>query len=78
MRVRTLSAEALSLFRLHVERQGDVRLDDESRSVYEELAAAGLMMAGHSFTGGRDSFYTLTNEGFERKSELLARAKEIA
>ncbi len=62
-KIPALSPTALTLFRNPVERQGEVLLNDTNRPVYEELAAAGLMMAGHSFTQGRNSFYTLTKEG---------------
>jgi hypothetical protein len=74
--LQTLSTEALSLFHLHVERQGEIALNDSNRPLYEELAAAGLMMPGHSFVGGRNSFYTLTRKGFERKGEIMGCAKE--
>ncbi len=37
----TLSDEALALFRLHIERHGDVNVDDTTRPVYRELARAG-------------------------------------
>jgi hypothetical protein len=46
------------------------------REAYRELERAGLMACGHSFRGGRDSIYRLTKEGFERKPEILTRAKE--
>ena len=36
-----LSNEALTLFRLHVERHGDVNVDDDTRPVYRELAPPG-------------------------------------
>jgi hypothetical protein len=78
MKVQTISAEALSLFRVHVERRGNMIVDDSNRAAYEELARAGLMKAGHSFLHGRNSIYGLTKEGFERKAELLACAREIA
>ena len=51
-------------------------MTDANRVEYRELAAAGLMQGGHSFVGGDESVYVLTKEGFERKAELLARAKE--
>jgi hypothetical protein len=71
----TLSTEALSLFRLHLERHGD--LDAEAnRAAYQELERAGLMAVGHSFRNGRNSIYRLTKVGFERNAELLACAKE--
>ena len=41
-------------------------------AAYRELAAAGLMAAGHSFVRGDEATYDLTREGFERKAELLA------
>jgi hypothetical protein len=71
-----LSNAALALFRLHVERRGELPIDDSNRAAYQELADAGLVAIGHSFVGGRNSIYGLTREGFERKAELLACAKE--
>jgi hypothetical protein len=67
-----LSDAALALFRLHVERHGNIVVDDSNREIYRELERAGLMACGHSFRDGRDSIYGLTKEGFERKAELLA------
>ena len=66
-----LSKQALALFRLHVERHGDVDVD-ENREAYRELERAGLMVVGNTFAGGQDSIYHVTKEGFERKAELLA------
>jgi hypothetical protein len=66
-----LSQEALALFRLHVERHGDVDVD-ANREVYRELERAGLMVVGNTFAGGQDSVYHVTRLGFERKAELLA------
>jgi hypothetical protein len=71
MQTVTPSAVALRLFRLHIERQGNMIVDDSNLAAYEELAAAGLMKAGHSFLHGRDGIYGLTREGFDRKAELL-------
>lgn len=71
-----LSESALSLFRLHLERRGQVDVDDETRPIYRELARAGLMRAGSTFRDGPESIYRLTKEGFDRKAELLARMKE--
>jgi hypothetical protein len=73
-----LSASAISLFRLHVERLGDVDVNDSTREAYRELAGHGLMMAGSTFRDGPESVYVLTREGFERKAELLACAEENA
>ncbi|AGA26496.1 hypothetical protein [Singulisphaera acidiphila] len=72
----TLSPTALSLFRLHVERQGQIAIDESTREPYRELARAGLMRAGSTFLDGEESIYRLTAEGFERKGELLTCAKE--
>jgi hypothetical protein len=41
MKTKTLSPAALALFRLHVERHGDVDVDAH-REVYRELERAGL------------------------------------
>ena len=71
-----LSKRALILFRLHIERRGDIMVDDSNRKAYRELARAGLMVAGNSFAGGDESVYHVTKEGFERRAELLAGAKE--
>lgn len=78
MPTATLSPAALALFRLHVERRGQVPVDDSTRGPYRELARAGLMRAGSTFRDGPESIYRLTQEGFERKAELLACAKESA
>jgi hypothetical protein len=67
-----LSANAVALFRLHVERKGDIAVDDATREPYRELALAGLMVAGHSFTRGRESFYKLTDAGWERRFEFIS------
>ena len=72
MQTITLSPAALALFRLHVERQGQVDVDDTTREAYRELARAGLMRAGSTFRDGEESTYVLTREGFDRKADLLA------
>ena len=58
-----LSASAVALFRLHVERKGDLAVDDATRGPYREPTEAGLMVVGHNFAGGRESFYALTEAG---------------
>ena len=75
MQTTTLSEKALALFRRHVERHGQIDVDDSNRETYRELARAGLMRAAHSFAGGDESIYKLSKEGFERKAELLAVVK---
>ncbi len=69
----TLSESALALFRLHVEREGRIDLDDATRKPYRELEAAGLVLLGRPFTG--EPRYHLTRLGFERKAALLDRTK---
>ena len=67
-----LSHEALALFRQHIERHGDIEVDDSNRETYRELARTGLMVVGNSFARGEASVYHVTKTGFERKAELLA------
>ncbi len=71
----TLSEAALALFRLHVDRHGQVDVES-NRQAYQELEQAGLVAVGHSFRDGRNSIYRLTKEVFERKAEILACARE--
>lgn len=71
-----LSEAALALFWMHVERQGQIEVDDTTREPYRELARAGLMMAGSTFRDGPESIYRLTRQGFDRKAELSSCAKE--
>jgi hypothetical protein len=78
MPANTLSAAALALFRLHVERQGQIAVDDTTREPYRELARAGLMRAGSTFRDGAESVYVLTRDGFERKAEFCGCADKIA
>jgi hypothetical protein len=74
--MKPLSPAALALFRLHIERRGDIVVDDSNRETYRELACAGVMIVGNSFARGQDSVYHVTKLGFERKAELLACARE--
>lgn len=73
-----LSPAAVALFRRHVERQGQIPVDDSTRETYRELARAGLMQPGSTFRDGPESIYRLTQYGFERKAELCGCAKESA
>jgi hypothetical protein len=75
MQALALSEKALALFRLHIERHGDIDVD-ANRETYRELERAGVVIVGNTFAGGQDSVYHVTKEGFERKAELLAWAKE--
>jgi hypothetical protein len=67
-----LSEAAVTLFRVHVERYGQVEVNDTTRPLYRELASHGLMVAVNTFAGGPESAYRLTKLGFERKGELLS------
>jgi len=55
MQMAGLSSAAVALFRLHVERHGQVDVNDTTRPAYEELRRAGLLAVGHSFRDGRYS-----------------------
>lgn len=70
-----LSESALALFRLHVERMGDIDVGDDNRGLYRELEAAGLVLLGRPFVG--EPRYHLTRAGFDLKMEQagLARGK---
>ena len=69
------SKQALALYREHLEQRRTIDVD-ANREAYRELARAGLMVAGSSFAGGDESVYHMTKEGFERRAELLACARE--
>ena len=71
-----LSEAAIALFRLHVERGGEIDVDDTNHEAYRELERAGLVVNSRPFVGNR--LYQLTRQGFEQKRELLALAKESA
>ena len=60
----TLSENAVAILQLYIQ-SGDVAVDDSNRETCRELAVAGLMVAGHTFTGGREVFYRCTREGWE-------------
>jgi hypothetical protein len=70
-----LSESAVSLFRLHVERKGQIEVDDSTREAYQELERAGLMLLSRPFVGER--VYRLTKEGFERKGEICSCARRV-
>lgn len=60
----TLSQAAAALLLRHVE-QGELPVDDANREPHRELARAGLMVAVHTFSGGREQFYRFTREGWD-------------
>jgi hypothetical protein len=72
MQAITLSPAALALFRLHLQERRTIDVD-ANRATYQELERAGLMIGGHGFSGRQ--VFSVTKEGFERKADLLTRAK---
>ncbi len=78
MRSQTLSAEALALFRRHIERRDNISIDDGNWEAYRELELAGLMTLGNSYRDGPGTVYLVSKLGFERRAELLACTKESA
>lgn len=74
----TLSDQALHLLQSHLAAIGRTNGStsgtptDQTRETYRELARAGLMGACHTFAGGRDSLYRLTEEAYQRREELLS------
>jgi hypothetical protein len=67
-----LSADALDLFRHHLPMDGRIAVDDSNREACRELAREGLLVVGHSFTGGREAFYVPTAAG-RKLAEVLER-----
>jgi hypothetical protein len=68
----SLSDSALALLRAHVEQGGEFTVSESNSTACRELAAAGLMIPGHSFTRGREAFYVPTEVG--RKSAAIKNA----
>jgi hypothetical protein len=72
-----LSNQALSLLQTHLAAIGlgnggtSGEPTDQTREAYRELARAGLMGACHTFVGGRESLYRLTEKADRRREELL-------
>ena len=71
-----LSDQARDLFRLHVERQGNINVDEDNRGSYYELEQAGLVLLGRPFTGAPR--YHLTQQGYEAKLQLVAEGTQEA
>jgi hypothetical protein len=64
MQTIKLSEAAMALFMLHVE-HGEMPVNDSNRELHHELARAGLLVAVHTFSGGREQFYRFTREGWD-------------
>ena len=58
----TLSEAALALLLRHGE-HGELPVDDSNRELHRELAHHGLMVAVHTFSGGRGRFSGLRGKG---------------
>jgi hypothetical protein len=66
-----LSADALALLRLHIERDG-IRVDEANRAAHRELAAAGIMYPVSTFARGPEAYFRFTPDGWARRHEILA------
>jgi hypothetical protein len=53
-----------------------IEVTPANRNAFRELAAARIVILGHSFTGGRESIYRFTYWGWHRRHEILSCAKE--
>ena len=80
----SLSDEALRLLQSHLAAIGmrnggsSGEPTDETREAYRELSRAGLMGACHTFAGGHESLYRLTEDAYNRREELLNRKPAVA
>jgi hypothetical protein len=72
-----LSDAAIALLR-RIASGERVEVTTANRHAFRELAAARIILLGHSFVGGDESHYRFTYWGWHRRFELLARAKESA
>jgi hypothetical protein len=77
MKTAALSADALALFRRHIEHDG-IRVDESNLAAHRELAAAGIMYPVSTFARGPEAYFRLTPEGWERRHEVLGCVKESA
>lgn len=72
-----LSAQALALLRQHLTALAlsnggsSGTPTDDTREAYRELARAGLMGPCHTFAGGPESLYRITEEAYNRREEFL-------
>jgi hypothetical protein len=55
-----------------------IEVTSENRPAFRELAAARIVILGHSFRNGPESAYNWTYWGWHRRFELLSCAKESA
>jgi len=66
----TLSDAALALLRHRIATKDD-EVTPENLEAYRELARAGIMIPLSTFTKGPESLFKFTNEGWERRLEIL-------
>src|SRR4051794_32324643 len=59
-----LSEASVALLRRRL--NGDEEVNDANRAAYRELAMAGVLIPLHTFSGGDESAYRFTEEGWER------------
>ncbi len=71
----TLSEAALSLLHLCVSGPNP-KVDDSNRESYRELARAGVMYPVSGFVSGPEANFRFTEDGWNRRDELLACAKQ--
>jgi hypothetical protein len=57
---------------------GRVEITPENRPAFRELAAARIIILGHSFAGGRESIYRWTYWGHRQRLEIAGSARETA
>ena len=76
MKTLRLSEDALSLLRRRIARER-VEVTDETRPLYRELAAAGLMIPLATFAHGRESAYRLTEAAVTFLSTPVPSARAI-
>jgi hypothetical protein len=69
-----LSGAARELLRRLI--SGRVEVTPENRPSFRELAAARIILLGHSFAAGAESYYRWTYHGWHLRFELLAGTKE--
>jgi hypothetical protein len=65
-----LSESALAQMRLHMEQDG-IRVDDDNREAYRELARAGIMYPVSTFVRGPEAYFRFTDFGWEQRFEII-------
>jgi len=76
MKTLNLSAEAADLLCRRLVRER-VKTTDETRPLYRELVQAGLMIPLHTFLGGNESAYRLTDAACDVRGEINGLSSRI-